>query len=71
MAAAIVSRGAILGWENALGLSATYFPAFIVATLYAGPAWGWGMLGCALLAGLIAPSSLPIGMSGSSAYRAP
>ncbi|MES2896157.1 MAG: PAS domain-containing protein [Pseudomonadota bacterium] len=66
MAAAIAIRGAILGWDNALGLSVTYFPAFIVATLYAGQPWGWSALGFALLAGLIAPNILPVGVSGTA-----
>ncbi|WP_332774223.1 hybrid sensor histidine kinase/response regulator [Phenylobacterium sp.] len=64
MAAAIGSRGAILGWDYALGLSVTYFPAFIIATLYAGQRWGWATLAFALLAGLIFPNALPAGLSG-------
>ncbi|WP_372784172.1 ATP-binding protein [Phenylobacterium sp.] len=43
-AGAILIRGLLLGFDNAWGLSATYFPAFIVATLYAGPRWGWASL---------------------------
>ena len=38
---AMVIRGLLLGWDQAAGLSATYFPAFIIATLYAGPRFGW------------------------------
>ncbi len=51
MAAAILARGVFLGFSNASGLSATYFPAFIVATLYAGPGWGWATLAASLLLG--------------------
>ena len=43
-AGAVVIRGLLLGFTNATGISATYFPAFILATLYAGPRWGWGSL---------------------------
>jgi PAS domain S-box-containing protein len=43
-AGAVLIRGLLLGFDNATGLSATYFPAFILATLYAGPRWGWGTL---------------------------
>jgi len=51
MACAIAARSAFLGLENGLGLSATYFPAFIIATLYAGPRWGWLALATALSMG--------------------
>ncbi|MDP3852561.1 PAS domain-containing sensor histidine kinase [Phenylobacterium sp.] len=64
MAAAILSRGGILGWENAFGLSVTYFPAFIIATLYAGQGWGWATLATALAIGLIAGGPSPPGISG-------
>jgi PAS domain S-box-containing protein len=50
-AGAILIRGLMLGFDNAAGLSATYFPAFIVATLYAGPRWGWGSLAASMLLG--------------------
>jgi PAS domain S-box-containing protein len=43
-AGAILIRGLMLGFANATGISATYFPAFILATLYAGPRWGWSSL---------------------------
>jgi PAS domain S-box-containing protein len=43
-AGAVLIRGLLLGFTNATGISATYFPAFILATLYAGPRWGWGSL---------------------------
>jgi len=40
LAGAVTLRGVLLGFENVTGLSATTFPALIVATLYAGPRWG-------------------------------
>ena len=43
-AGAVLIRGLMLGFDNATGLSATDFPALILATLYAGPRWGWGLL---------------------------
>ncbi|MBS0362500.1 MAG: PAS domain-containing protein [Proteobacteria bacterium] len=43
-AGAVLIRGLLLGFDNAFGLSSTYFPALILATLYAGPWWGWGSL---------------------------
>ncbi len=64
LAAAIGSRGAILGWDSAFGLSFTYFPAFIIATLYAGQSWGWITLAFALLAGVFFPNALPADLSG-------
>jgi len=56
-AGAIVARGLVLGWDNANGLSATYFPAFILATLYAGPRWGWGSLAATLVMGFFGPDT--------------
>src|SRR5579862_5522540 len=50
-AAAVLIRGLMLGFSNATGLSATYFPALIIATLYAGPRWGWGSLIAVLVTG--------------------
>jgi PAS domain S-box-containing protein len=50
-AGAILIRGLLLGFDTATGLSATYFPALIVATLYAGPRWGWASLAVALVVG--------------------
>ncbi|HEX3367176.1 ATP-binding protein [Phenylobacterium sp.] len=50
-AGAIVIRGLLLGFANATGISATYFPAFILATLYAGPRWGWASLGFIMVMG--------------------
>ena len=62
-AGAIAARALFLGMDNAAGLSVTYFPAFIFATLYAGAAWGWSMLGLALLIGALTPSAAPAGVS--------
>jgi len=58
-AGAIAARGLLLGMDNATGLSVSYFPAFIFATLYAGAAWGWGSLAAALVVGVLTPSALP------------
>jgi PAS domain S-box-containing protein len=60
---AIAARALFLGFDNATGLSVTYFPAFIFATLYAGAAWGWATLGLALLIGALTPSPLAAGVS--------
>jgi PAS domain S-box-containing protein len=58
---AVLIRGLMLGFSNATGLSATFFPAFILATLYAGALWGWGSLIVVILVGyfgntVVAPS---------------
>jgi PAS domain S-box-containing protein len=55
---AILARGLFLGFDNATGLSVSYFPAFIVATLYAGPRWGWVTLLVALLIGAFGATSV-------------
>ena len=34
-------RLAVIGFPAGMGPSSTFFPAFIVATLFAGPRWGW------------------------------
>ncbi len=60
---AIGARALFLGVENATGLSVTYFPAFIVATLYAGAAWGWALLALALLFGALNPAAVAAGIS--------
>jgi PAS domain S-box-containing protein len=52
MAVGILVRGVFLGWPAASGFSATYFPAFIVATLYGGWLWGWATLAAAMILGL-------------------
>ena len=60
---AILTRGAILGWPNAAGLSASYFPAYILATLFGGGRWGWVSLGTSLVLGLLTPTTFPNGVS--------
>jgi PAS domain S-box-containing protein len=62
LAAAVLLRAALLGVENATGLSATVFPALIVATLYAGPRWGWATLAAALGLGLASADTFPVGV---------
>ncbi len=62
-AAAMGVRGLILGWPLATGLSATWFPALIITTLYGGARWGWAMLALAMALGLSAPLAFPTGMS--------
>jgi PAS domain S-box-containing protein len=57
-AGAVLIRGALLGFGNATGLSATYFPALIIATLYAGPRWGWGSLIAVMLVGYFGTNSI-------------
>lgn len=58
LAGAILIRGLFLGFDNATGVSATYFPAFIVATLYAGPRWGWASLVVTLTMGLFGANTV-------------
>jgi PAS domain S-box-containing protein len=62
-AGAIAIRGLMLGFDNATGLSATYFPAFILATLYAGPFWGWGSLIAVMLLGYFGNTAVAPTMS--------
>jgi PAS domain S-box-containing protein len=59
LALSMAARGALLGIENATGLSATLFPALIVATLYAGPGWGWATLAVGTGVGLMSPRAFP------------
>ncbi len=62
-AAAAGVRGLILGWPLATGLSATSFPAFIIATLYGGARWGWATLALAMGLGLMSPTNFLAGVS--------
>jgi PAS domain-containing protein len=62
-AAAIATRGAIVGLATATSFSATSFPAFIIATLYGGAAWGWATLVLAVALGSLTPTSFPNGIS--------
>jgi PAS domain S-box-containing protein len=66
LAAAVGLRALLLGPQNATGLSATTFPALIVATLYAGPRWGWATLVAALVAGAWAPLITAVGVSNTA-----
>ena len=59
MTAAVGICGMFVGWENAFSLSPTYFPAFIVATLFAGQRWGWVTLVTALAIGLGSRDAMP------------
>jgi len=63
VSSAIAARALFLGVENATGLSVTYFPAFIFATLYAGAAWGWATLVLVLLFGALTATAMPAGVS--------
>jgi PAS domain S-box-containing protein len=64
MAAGILVRGVFLGWPASTGFSATYFPAFIIATLYGGWLWGWASLLAAMILGLSTQTLLtPQGVS--------
>jgi PAS domain S-box-containing protein len=56
LALAIGFRVSLLGTDKGLGLSTSYFPALIVATVYAGPRWGWGVLAAALAGSIAFPS---------------
>jgi PAS domain S-box-containing protein len=66
LAGAVAIRGLILGWPNAAGLSATYFPAYILATLYGGSRWGWTALVSSIVLGALTPSVFPNGISTSA-----
>ncbi|MBS0333910.1 MAG: PAS domain-containing protein [Proteobacteria bacterium] len=57
-AGAMLVRGVLLGFDNASGLSSTYFPAFILTTLYAGPRWGWGSLLAVMVMGYFGANSV-------------
>ena len=63
LVAAIATRGVFLGWPNAAGISATYFPAYILATLFGGARWGWTSLAGSLVLGLLTPTTFPDGVS--------
>lgn len=63
---AVGLRWLLLGPENAAGLSAATFPALILATLYAGPRWGWTVLALALAMGMWAPLTTAVGVSATA-----
>ena len=62
-AGAVLIRTLLLGFDHAWGLSATYFPALILATLYAGPLWGWGLLVAVMLLGYFGNTAVAASMS--------
>lgn len=45
----------LIGSHNAFNVSSSYFPVFVIATLYSGHRWGWGSLLLALGLGVLAP----------------
>ncbi len=45
----------VLGFPAGMGSSSTFFPAFIIVTLYAGPRWGWGVWAAGMTIGLFSP----------------
>ncbi|WP_340643697.1 PAS domain-containing protein [Phenylobacterium sp.] len=68
MVLAILARGAFLGWPNGASLSATYFPVYIVASLYGGRRWGWATLAISLALGLSNRMAFPTGVSEQGIY---
>ena len=48
-------RLVLVGAHNAFNASSSYFPVFVIATLYAGQRWGWGSLLLALGMGITTP----------------
>ncbi len=68
MVVAILLRGAFLGWSNAVSLSATYFPVYIVASLYGGRRWGWATLAVSMALGLSNRFAFPTGVSEQGIY---
>ena len=48
-------RLVLVGSHNAFNSFSSYFPVFVIATLYAGQRWGWGSLLLALGLGVLAP----------------
>ncbi len=66
LAGAIGLRVLLLGPELATALSATTFPALIIATLYAGARWGWATLATSLIISVWAPLITAVGVSNGS-----
>ena len=62
LVAAILAPSFLLGWDNSLGLWATYFPAYVVACLYGGLRWGWAALAVSMGLGLLNRHTLPPGL---------
>ncbi|HEY3694706.1 PAS domain S-box protein [Phenylobacterium sp.] len=63
MGLAIGLRLAFLGLHNGFGLSSTFFPAFILTTLYAGRRWGLATLAVGVGFGVFARDVTPFAMS--------
>jgi PAS domain S-box-containing protein len=63
MGLAIGFRLAFLGTDNGFGLSSTYFPAFILTTLYAGRKWGFATLAAGAGLGVFTHTALSPGIS--------
>ena len=57
LAFGVLVRLALIGVDSGLGMSITYVPAFIAATVYGGRRWGWATLAAATLLGVIWPSA--------------
>jgi PAS domain S-box-containing protein len=66
MAMALGVRMAVLGLDNPLGLTSTYFPAFIVTTLVVGQRWGFAIL--AVGVALALRQGLPVNGAGWLTY---
>jgi PAS domain S-box-containing protein len=60
LGAAAAVRMAFLGVDHGLALSATYFPAFMLATYFGGHRWGWAALAVAIGLGFAAPSAFAV-----------
>jgi PAS domain S-box-containing protein len=55
LAAAAGLRILALGWPPEFGSFSIFLPAYVLATLYAGPRWGWAAWGIGLVVGILAP----------------
>lgn len=62
LATALGLRLAVLGLPLGSEVSSTFFPAFIVATLFAGPRWGWGAWAVVMAIGLTALGNAAVGL---------
>ncbi len=55
LAVAAGLRILVMGWPPAFGAFSIFLPAYVVATLYAGPRWGWAAWVAGLAIGIFAP----------------
>lgn len=62
---AFALRLVLVGGHNAFNASSSYFPVFVIATLYAGQRWGWGALLLGLGMGFWAPFGATRGSDGT------